>query len=432
MNLRRIVLLAAMASVCHISMAATVYVKGESVGQGVTRSRGPECFVITAAHVVGGQPTVDIVTSPNIHGQANIETNLAGDLSILRVTSQSSAFCPTPQEWIISSSTDTPPNAVQSWNLEMTDEAGTTHTPSVEQVAFDSNYIFIKGKNGTHLQQTMSGSPLRGDGRLAGILLNVKTSSDGTEQGQVFRLSYIDSVVSSILNPATGTVSDLSVAELQRIDQNIAIARVALDNGDCKIAADSLREVPKSGQAAIWTLYMARASECSGQEKLSNPEDALKYYSAYNEMVPGQKVILEKLATLGYLVKKKAEIKSEKDVEAERTAKLRNDLTGTWIETGKTFTIEQIGLSVDFVSSLGNHVITGTYSNGVFSGTYKQVWHEDVLSRCPNLQQPSAEIRLTISADGMSLSGSVDALKVDDDCVVHVKSGELSYHFRRR
>ena len=96
-------------------------------------------------------------------------------------------------------------------------------------MAFDSNYIFIKGLNGMRLQQMMSGSPLRADGRLAGILLSVKTSSDGTEQGTVFRLSYIDSIVSSIFSPATGTVSELSVAELQRIDQNIAIARVALD-----------------------------------------------------------------------------------------------------------------------------------------------------------------------------------------------------------
>jgi hypothetical protein len=38
---------------------------------------------------------------------------------------------------------------VKSWKLEMTDEAGTILTPSVDQAGLDSNYIFIKGLNGT-------------------------------------------------------------------------------------------------------------------------------------------------------------------------------------------------------------------------------------------------------------------------------------------
>ena len=59
-------------AVCAPGEAASVFVRGQSVGQGVTRARGPECFVITAAHVTGDRSNVELVVGPGIRGEANI------------------------------------------------------------------------------------------------------------------------------------------------------------------------------------------------------------------------------------------------------------------------------------------------------------------------------------------------------------------------
>ena len=410
--------------------AASVFVRGSAVGQGVTRSRGPECFLITAAHLTQNKPTADVIVAPGIRGEADIEMNLAKDISILRITSQSSSFCPTDQDWSIGPATDPPPNSVKAWTLEMTNETGTVQTVPVTQISFDPQYIFVERADGKDFQEEMSGSPIRADGRLAGILLNLKGKT-----GTVFRLRYIDGIIQGIFRTTSGAVPELTLADLERIDTNIAIAKVALDRQDCGIAVQSLSSVPEGGHSAIWMLYMARAYECTTTPGQSAPDLAFTYYQKYDQLVPGQKDILEKIAVLGYEAQKRARVQEEKRLEAQRLEALKSDLSGTWRDSnGRIIVIEQSGTSVTFIRS-NEQMATGSYIDGTFTGTWVAHHGPDVKENCPEhpeyMKPIKGGISLRISSDGMGLAGKRDVDKIYwDHCEQRIEEEE--YDLRRQ
>jgi hypothetical protein len=404
--------------------AAGVYVKGEKIGQGVTRSRGPECFIITAAHVTGSRPTVDIIAPPGVRSTANIEMNLAGDVSILRVSGPSTSFCSIDREWSAGLSSDVAVNSVRSWRVQTVNEAGTVLDMNLEEVAFDPLYIFVRGAAGAVLQEGMSGSPVLADGRLAGIMLNVKRV--GNEwQGTIFRLHYIDSIIQRIFSPKSDQPAELTVAELQRIDQNIATAKVALERKDCRIASQALSEVPANARAAIWTLFMARATECAEDPQFADPEQAFKYYTAYDQLVPGQTAILEKLATLGYAVRVAAQNNKERAAAAAARGTRVANLTGTWEYLGNRLDVVQSGSQVRAMFSVvsdsfsdsgyrvGDLFMTGTYDGKTFDGVGRQrdVPSDDTFLCNPKERVSSSEIpfnvglRLTINESGDTLLG---------------------------
>jgi len=102
---------------------------------------------------------------------------------------------------------------------------------------------------------------------------------------------------------------------------NFAEGRVALDKfKDCPTALKALNSVSEDGRKdPMWVYYMARTFEC-----LTNYTQAIRYYTNYDTLMPGQPSILEKLAELRYMARKTAEaevLKKKKDqAESEQKA----------------------------------------------------------------------------------------------------------------
>jgi hypothetical protein len=133
---------------------------------------------------------------------------------------------------------------------------------------------------------------------------------------------------------------------------------------------------------------MARAYECTAKSSQSNPAKALAFYAQYDQLVPGQRDILEKLANLGYAVKKQAEVES-----------LKRDLGGYWeLSSGDILLIrtDPDGMSIHgyyayltldsnqkFKSRhVGDPAFEGILQNGTVTGYSYQRWSDARFGDC--------------------------------------------------
>jgi hypothetical protein len=386
--------------------AGPVFVKGQGVGQGYTRARGSECFVITAAHVVGDYSAVALVTYSGVRGTADVVEKLAGDISILRVEGQGTSFCSAETQWGNAMSVQAAPNSIIDWSLEMITEAGTEEQMRLTLVSFDPNTLYLRPRDGNDaLQRGMSGSPIIGDGRLMGLLVDVEPGDDGKPTARIIRLKYLDALLQGIFVSDGGAVRELSVAELQLIDSNIALAKLALDeHHDCKTAREALSAVPVAGQrGAFWHLYMARCAECLGDFKV-----ALTEYTVYNSLVPGQAAILEKIASVGYNLR-----------HGQELAKQQQDLSGYWIYGDIFIWMDQSSAkSVQgYVAGakagrpiIGELWFQGNYENGILSGDMYGRYNERAFEECDQKLSIDRDrtpfgARLNISDDAQTLEG---------------------------
>lgn len=98
--------------------------------------------------------------------------------------------------------------------------------------------------------------------------------------------------------------------------EKFAEGRMAMDKfNDCPAAVKALESVSEAGrQNPLWIAYMAKAYECVG-----NAKDALTYYEKYNQVVPGNGEIVDKIGELRYMARKEIE-------ELEQSQKRAKDL----------------------------------------------------------------------------------------------------------
>jgi hypothetical protein len=105
-----------------------------------------------------------------------------------------------------------------------------------------------------------------------------------------------------------------------------AEGRLAFDKyKDCAAAEKALTAVSADGQnSPLWLSYMARTEECLG--KLSN---AINYFQHYNEAVPGQVEIINKLADLRYQLSKQQEQLAQHEALVQEAIRKQEEWSST-------------------------------------------------------------------------------------------------------
>ncbi len=142
------------------------------------------------------------------------------------------------------------------------------------------------------------------------------------------------------------------VATAQSDLARIAEAREAYDHyKDCPAALHALEGVSEQGRSPVWVIYMARANECLGKIK-----EAEQFYEQYDQLVPNQADVLQKIGQLRYRLTR------------EQTANSRHGMfTGFWMcqSTGSIgyyrFEYSNDKMRVGCVFSGSNGEISGEY-----------------------------------------------------------------------
>ncbi|MGD9946901.1 MAG: hypothetical protein AB7U29_00320 [Desulfobulbus sp.] len=157
-------------------LASDVFLKVDDneIGQGILRPRGTECLIITPAHVVENGFTIDATTAEQIHASAEILELFPGDLSVLRIKSETPLSC-RRTTW---------PSHASLNSLLATEKVGELHTmladgslrkSPVEIIGYDKyRNIYIRPTAAEDaLAKGASGSPLYLGGQCAGMLLSI-------------------------------------------------------------------------------------------------------------------------------------------------------------------------------------------------------------------------------------------------------------------
>ncbi len=101
--------------------------------------------------------------------------------------------------------------------------------------------------------------------------------------------------------------------------EKFAEGRIALDkHNDCPAAKEALESVSeKSRSEPLWLFYAAKTYEC-----LNQPDKALPLYEKYNQLMPGQTTIIDKIGELRYQAGK---LERQKEAEEARQRKSEKD-----------------------------------------------------------------------------------------------------------
>ncbi|MDD2463107.1 MAG: hypothetical protein PHI97_03855 [Desulfobulbus sp.] len=158
------------------ALASDVFLKidDNDFGQGILRPRGTECLIITPAHVVENGFTIDVITAEQTHASAEILELFPGDLSVLRVKSDTPISC-RRTSW---------PSHASLNSLLATEKVGELHTmladgsirkSPVEIIGYDKyRNIYVRPTAAEDaLAKGASGSPLYLGGQCAGMLLSI-------------------------------------------------------------------------------------------------------------------------------------------------------------------------------------------------------------------------------------------------------------------
>jgi hypothetical protein len=169
------------------------------------------------------------------------------------------------------------------------------------------------------------------------------------------------------------------------------------------MALDSLESVSKEGQKnPLWVYYMARTYEC-----LDRLDDAITSYIQYDEMMPGQPPIAEKLADLRYQVKKRDDLSGE----WSNTRGRRIRITYEKDEEGILIKAYALGESDDDGNKNDDFIWGAGIVNGqlTFLGGVARIHpsaQKELSTRCPLLAHayPTKEGSITLSSDRKTIT----------------------------
>ena len=158
-------------------LASDVYlnVDDNQTGQGILRPRGTECLIITPAHVVENGFSIEATTIEQAQAQAEILELFPGDISVLRVKSETQITCRrTP--WPSHASLNNLLATEKEGELQTMLADGSMRKVPVAIIGFDKyRNIYVRPlSNADELVKGASGSPLYLGGQCAGMLLSVK------------------------------------------------------------------------------------------------------------------------------------------------------------------------------------------------------------------------------------------------------------------
>jgi hypothetical protein len=403
--------------------ATSVFVHGTSAGQGLARAHGRECFVITAAQILGTSATADVINAAGKGAVARLETLLGGDVAVLRLVNREEGFCPLGQE-----AAARVPEAVlktyRTWYLDYTGQSGAVNRFALAPLSFGNRYIALRPKQKRPgLEAKLTGSPVYADGLLIGLLQEVETDSKRERVARVRRIQELELLMDGFF--AARSVPAPPSADRGPIDENFAAAKLALDqHRNCEVALASLQAVSDSvRQEPSWSLYAARAHECLGDQ-----EAALAMYRAYDKLAPGRRDIAAKIASLDY---------------ARRTSRnqeqLRKSAAGFWeLPSGNAIWIEHDAASGSVLGyyagltersresfkrrALADLALQGRFQEGVLDGTFYSRFADYQLSACTGVSRGAfpESFTVSISQDGAHLRGEVRGAELGPGCKVQV------------
>jgi hypothetical protein len=206
-----------------------------------------------------------------------------------------------------------------------------------------------------------------------------------------------------------------------------AEGKIAFDKyDDCPAALDAFLAVSAEGrQNPLWNYYIAQTYEC-----LAKYDIAIKYYEAYNELVPGRPAITEKLADLRYnMNRQKVEDEARKAamekaaVDKDAVEARRNNLSGFWIgNNGVRYKFNQDDTNEVYGYNtiknnlmLSGKIISGHLKGQIFDGKWRNRVIVNGEEKCPGAFYPNADFDFKISDDGNSLEGYYATYKITFD-----------------
>lgn len=183
------------ASVCFATNVVFVTAKytdstKPNKGRGLAFSKGNECYVLTARHVVDPSTSIEIIGHQNKRASALIEEDFSDDIAVLRITDNND-ICKNYQ-WPVRDYFEDLVNCQEGF-LILREETGGIGTIPVFLTRADNRFVTIRPRlSNDHISEMHSGSILIVKNKPAGILLTV-SSQNG--EGTVLRIDYIDGLI---------------------------------------------------------------------------------------------------------------------------------------------------------------------------------------------------------------------------------------------
>jgi hypothetical protein len=211
-------------------------------------------------------------------------------------------------------------------------------------------------------------------------------------------------------------------------EERLRVARVAIEKyQDCAIGREVLEEISEARRRTdrFVIYYMARSYECS--ETLSDLQGAIKWYEEYDQLVPGNAEIVNKLIALRVKTGNKRNDETQKAKEREA---LSNDISGLWQpdDGGDVFRITQTGTSVvvvfqkvalgesnNFNWHKGSVKFEGIRQGKLIQGKYFLHLNRygDASNCAEEFQAASLDAVLEVSDDGKTIEGLFGKYDVD-------------------
>jgi TRAP transporter TAXI family solute receptor len=186
-----------------------VYIRaGEKNGYGMAFSRGADCFVVTAAHVVTNhRGKMEVLGIKKKNAQAKLEAEYPDDIAILRI-SENSSFCEDSNWPETENMKDILSGAVDGVLRSMEFSGSIRRIPVFIMEAGGHRNITIRPRISDYpLHNGLSGSLLLIDENVAGILLDVNKNGN---EGRVFRMDRIAELIAPYLPDETPSRSEPS------------------------------------------------------------------------------------------------------------------------------------------------------------------------------------------------------------------------------
>lgn len=168
---------------------------GRQQGQAITRIRGNECFLVSAAHLFDSPDPIDLVDSQRRRHRAQMVRRYGEDLAILKADDSRSSVCQS-EHWPDKGSVSSLLSSQSAGVLRSRNEDGSRSQIQVRIVEFDDRFITIEPADGRQILRTWSGGTLSIGSEIVGLIVGVTNRG-----GRVYRREYVNDLLRSYFTP---------------------------------------------------------------------------------------------------------------------------------------------------------------------------------------------------------------------------------------
>ena len=182
----------------------SVFVQQEqSLGNGLIRTRGVECFVVTPEHVVNDSRTVRLVREAGRNATGTFDRRIGGVALVRVVEAFVEGFCDDVTPWPKQQDVDSLLERASTGAMRIVTPSGSISLVQVNLSATNERYVQVAPQSGQpRLILGNSGSALLVDGVVSGMLDSVSTVRAGT-LGRVLRIDHACGQLETFFGPCT-------------------------------------------------------------------------------------------------------------------------------------------------------------------------------------------------------------------------------------